>query len=264
MNLINELRQHIRLWGVSGVVALASHKILSVPKEASVPYKGKPIRLRIGSTDRFVYQHVLLQPQYEATLPSTVPQIIIDAGANIGLSAIYFAYRYPAAKIFAIEPEQSNFDLLRRNVSAFPNITPIHAALWSNDGLICVHPPEDSGAFGDWGFVTSQREGTQVRSVSVPTLMRELNCSRIDLFKIDIEGAEKEVFESCNWQGSVGTIVIELHDRFKTGCSAAVKNALQGWYSYSAGELTVFNRHDNSGSPDQESLATSKAELEIQ
>jgi hypothetical protein len=70
--------------------------------------------------------------------------------------------------------------------------------------------------------------------------MRELNCSRIDLFKIDIEGAEKEVFESCTWQGRVGTIVIELHDRFKPGCSAAVKNALQGWQSYGTGELAVF------------------------
>jgi len=241
MSLVNGLKHHLKLWGVSGIAVLAAHKILKVPKEVSVSYGDIRIALRIRSTDRFVYEHVLLHPQYCVALPNTTPEVIVDAGANIGLSAVYYANRFPTSKIFAIEAEQSNFDLLKRNTSAFANITPIHAALWSNDGSICVHQPESDGAFGEWGFVTSQRRGTQVRSLTVPALMREFGLSRIDLFKIDIEGAEKEVFESCTWQDKVGTIVIELHDRFKSGCTAAVENALQGWPSYSAGELMVFS-----------------------
>ena len=59
-----------------------------------------------------------------------------------------------------------------------------------------------------------------VPCLSLADLISEYDLGWIDLLKVDIEGAEKEVFSSpSEWIGSVGAIAIELHDRFKTGCA---------------------------------------------
>ena len=61
------------------------------------------------------------------------PRVVVDAGANIGLSTVFFANKFPQAKIVAIEPEPSNFAMLRDNVAPYPNVTPVQAALWKED-----------------------------------------------------------------------------------------------------------------------------------
>ena len=60
------------------------------------------------------------------------------------------------------------------------------------------------------------------------TLMAEAKIDTIDLLKMDIEGAELEAFENCDWMAGVQVIVIELHDHIKPGCRAAVSSAAQG------------------------------------
>ena len=72
----------------------------------------------------------------------------MDAGANIGLASILFANRFPQAKIFAIEPEHDNFNLLADNVCTYDNIVPLHAALWGENATIHLTDPGD----GAWGF----------------------------------------------------------------------------------------------------------------
>ena len=58
-----------------------------------------------------------------------------------GFASIYFANKYPGAKIIAIEPEQSNFELLKDNIAPYPNIIPIQAALWhKNEEINLIDP----------------------------------------------------------------------------------------------------------------------------
>lgn len=59
------------------------------------------------------------------------PRVIVDAGANIGLTAVYFANQFPAARILALEPESSNYALLCKNTAAYPQ-----AALWSSTATL--------------------------------------------------------------------------------------------------------------------------------
>ena len=63
-----------------------------------------------------------------------MPPVIIDAGANVGLSAVFYANRFPNARIIAIEPEPSNYEMLKRNVVPYSNVTPVQAALWKENG----------------------------------------------------------------------------------------------------------------------------------
>jgi FkbM family methyltransferase len=155
--------------------------------------------------------------------------VIVDGGANIGLTSIWFASKFPDARIIAIEPERSNYELLVRNVEPFPNVTTIHAALWCHSGTLVVEDPNDKGAqaFQTRETADSSESVERVRCLTVTELMSEHDLERVDLLKVDIEGAEKEVFGSADaWIGSVGAIAVELHDRFKVGCSRSFYEAV--------------------------------------
>src|SRR6185437_11070375 len=118
----------------------------------------------------------------------------------------------------------------------YPQITAIHAALWDSDGEVRIEPAADSG---EWGFAATKGKG--VRSVTVETLMREFGLPSIDIFKMDIEGAECEIFSRiCNWIKSVRCFMIETHDRLRPGSSDTVRTALGRMRSFDKGEITVF------------------------
>ncbi len=73
--------------------------------------------------------------------------------------------------------------------------------------------------------------------------MEETQVHSIDILKVDIEGAEKEVFESSDWMGSVRCLAIELHDWIKPGCSAAVGSVTRDFSILQRGETTIFIRN---------------------
>ena len=179
--------------------------------------------MRIGTTDATVLRQVLLEKHYDVLLQPS-PKVIVDAGANIGLSAVFFANKYPDAIIIAIEPEASNFQTLQKNVSPYPRITPLQAALWPEKRQISLIDPH----YGHHGFQTvdgNTNGGEQVgmvQALAIDDVLARAGLNVIDLLKIDIEGAEKEVFESsAKWMPKVGAIMAELHDEIKPGCHQA-------------------------------------------
>ena len=133
------------------------------------------------------------------------------------------AQRYPHAKIVAIEPETSNFELLKKNCGDLPNVILIHGALWPYDQDLVIQDPK----LGNWAFSVAERKNGNglefVKAITIPALLRQLELNYIDILKLDIEGAERELFEGGteSWLGSVGQIIIELHDRLVVGCASA-------------------------------------------
>ncbi len=87
-----------------------------------------------------VYREIFIKQHYEFLVKKS-PEVIIDAGANIGLASIYFANKYPKAKIIAIEPEKGNFAILKKNVSPYSNIFLIQAVLWNKNEKINLLDP---------------------------------------------------------------------------------------------------------------------------
>ena len=244
MNIRDGLAHYYRYFGFRGVFAISAHRLLGRPREITAHPSGirNPVHVRVRTTDQEVYPEILLQGFYAFDLPFC-PKTIVDAGANIGMASIYFAHRYPEAKIVAVEAEAANFALLAKNVRPYPLITPIHAALWNRDGEISVGQPDPStGARGEFAFVTREGPGVKVRAVTMPTLMKEAQIRSIDLLKVDIEGAEKEVFEACDWISDIRCLMIELHDRLKPGCSEAVNSVTRGFSKSQRGETTLYIR----------------------
>ena len=230
--------------GFKGVMAIAAYRLTGLPKRIKVkrPEILHPIEIRIGTTDASIYRSVVRLKEYEFDLPF-VPKTIVDAGANIGMASVYFANKYVGARIVAVEAERSNFQMLCRNSRLYPQITTVHAALWNRDGQIAVMAPAArDGRSGEWAFVTREGPGERVRAMTMETLMRETWLQSIDILKVDIEGSEFEVFSSCGWIEKVRCVMVELHDRFKPGCSGAVAAAMKGFSRSQRGETILYLR----------------------
>ena len=137
--------------------------------------------------------------------------LIIDAGANIGASAVYFALTFPEAVIVAIEPEESNFALLRRNVEGL-NVRCLKAALSSSEGSARVVDPGE----GHWGYRTEASTDTAgIPCVTIPHIFHEERWKGVFplIVKIDIEGGEGDVFSrNIEWVKKTPLVIIELHD----------------------------------------------------
>jgi hypothetical protein len=95
--------------------------------------------------------------------------LIVDLGANIGASALYFNHVWPGSEIAAVEPSPENFLLLAENTKAKPNIRAIHAGIASSDGSLSIR---DENAETD-AFQTVVGSGT-IRALSMTTLLRQI------------------------------------------------------------------------------------------
>ena len=215
-------------------------------KDSVAYYKERyNISLREHTTDVEVANDIFVRESCKHICIGKVKNII-DAGANVGCASVYFAMKYPHAKIIAIEPDDGNFQQLVENTRLYPNVIPVKAGLWGCDEPLFV---ADNG-FREWGRQTFAipsdvlgESKTAVDGVTVRKLMELYGIDHIDIFKIDIEGAEKSLFEGdIEWLGHVNVIGLEIHDRVLSGCSNAFYNAMI--------KYPFFSLHVHLDSPD--------------
>lgn len=188
----------------------------------------RPIVIRLGTSDLKCLEKVFVVGEYE--LPFTIsPRVIVDAGANIGMATLYFARLFPDARILAIEPEPSNFAILQENLSGMPNVTLVQGAVWPEEKQIRI---ADS-TVDKWMFTVTEAgrdaaSSTEVAAITVPRALEMMGASAIDLLKLDIEGAELELFAKrpLPWLQRINLLVIELHDRLRPGCAQVLYRAL--------------------------------------
>lgn len=216
--------------------------------KAVIPIKLPGIRyeiyLRFGSTDFQIAKNVLFSDEYNVNL-TFIPKTIIDGGGNIGLASIVFANRYPNAKIISIEPENANYNQLRKNTKLYKNISTIKAGIWYNSSFlnICKSP------LGEWAFTveeTQAPDNNSIKGISISDIITQFGWSSADLIKLDIEGSEKEIFENNpdGWLSKSKAIFVETHDRFKQGCSNSVSKAVES-YNFAkshSGEYAIYTR----------------------
>lgn len=142
------------------------------------------------------------------------PRLIVDCGANIGASVVYFAKTFPDVRIIALEPEPDNFSLLVRNAAPFGDrVTTWNKAIASSAGTIRLTDP----GLGEWGYRTGARaDGKLVAEVAAVTIDDVLNSApdaQPFALKVDIEGAEEDLFTARGATlNRFPVVAIELHD----------------------------------------------------
>jgi FkbM family methyltransferase len=238
-------------FGLNGLISALYAKITRAHNLMGVsrPDVKHKFFLRCRTSDIETYEKIFIKQEYRFQVLAE-PEVIVDAGANIGLAALYFTNRYPHARIIAIEPETSNFQLLKTNVEPYKNVVSLQAALWNEEREIFV---SDYGR-DKWGFVTHECTGPNgggmrkchsIQGITMDKLLDAFHLNKIDILKMDIEGAEKEVFDDASvWINRVDSIIVELHEQFKPGCNRSFYNSTAGFASeWKQGENIFVTRN---------------------
>ena len=183
--------------------------------------------IRNSSSDIDVFlQHFGRRELLDINYPSNVKKII-DLGANIGISVSVFKYLFPEAKIVAVEMDNDNFLLLKKNTKFYKNIFLIQGAVWSNsNGVNQV----DTGE-GEWAYRARNlnvKKTNAIKSYTFEDICKISKIESIDVLKIDIEGAEAEVFLK-SWRSifsKTKLTIVEIHYTIPN-CANTVQNILK-------------------------------------
>jgi FkbM family methyltransferase len=186
-----------------------------------------PMHGRGKSSDPWVFFQNIVSEEYGFVPASLTPRRIIDAGANAGYSSRYFAARWPDAELVAIEPDPGNFQMAQQNLRNEPRVQLIHGAIMGADSMVDISNP------GAWKYAVQveRKEEGSIPAYSMASILKKVSWDRCDLLKMDIEGAEFDVFRSADleWLKRVDAIVIELHEQAAPGCTSALFEALRGF-----------------------------------
>jgi FkbM family methyltransferase len=166
----------------------------------------------------FVLYEVLAFNAYHiapSLLPTDNVRLIVDCGANIGITSLFLAARYPRATILSVEPHPENFDLLKTNVAQVPRILPIRACV-TGTSQGAVRFTVDQAAWGN--RIATDDDGMLVPAITIEELCDQNGFQKIDLLKLDIEGAEEQVLGNGTFLARTEHIIVELHGHYGFQC----------------------------------------------
>lgn len=165
---------------------------------------GRTFRFVDAMTYQQIYREIFERQVYLFQCSSEVP-LIIDGGANVGLSVLYFKKVYPRSRVIAFEPDPEIFRVLEANVQTYEldGVQLVSKALWESE--TCLAFKQEGSAAG--------RLDPDSGTVTVPTCrLRDFMGSRVDFLKLDIEGAELRVLnDSVDLLHNVQSIFVEHH-----------------------------------------------------
>jgi FkbM family methyltransferase len=189
----------------------------------------RQFRLAARGRDWPALDEVLIEHEYAPLaryLTARPTPIVLDLGANIGTFALYAFSLAPAARVLSFEPSATTYDILAATRARNPGVAwEVHrAAAWRADGNVTFA----EGALSTAGRVAPEGGGETVPAWSLARIVKACG-GRIDVAKIDIEGAEEAVLCASEAElARIATVVVELHpDRCDT---ARVASALRASY----------------------------------
>ncbi len=205
-SFFNLVSNNIKLFGV-----YSTNRFFSKNKSVAINIfvNQKKITFSVSNIDDIIalYEIFILE-SYKA---SDSAKTIIDLGANVGIASLYFASKYPYAKIYAFEPNPEVFTILSKNMSEFDNVKTypflISGVTIENKSFFVSKKRTHSSSLLDRGeeFVEYG-----IRSFKLTDLMRFLQLQKLDLLKFDIEGAEFDLFKDLN-EVKIKEFIGEVH-----------------------------------------------------
>lgn len=231
---VSKVPNYVRRFGpVDGLRLLAKIERRLPPRANQVcairvPGYPNELALRPQTSDHATFWQCLVRFQYDISgfpqasrlmetyrdlLRRGVRPLIVDCGANVGLASVWFATSFPEALIYAIEPDEHNVGLLRRNTATFGDrVQILKGAVWSEAGMVRItNPGAGSAAFRvDDCDATSE---TSIRAYSIDEICALAGNAEPFIVKIDIEGAQGRLFSAnTDWVGRTSLIALELDD----------------------------------------------------
>jgi FkbM family methyltransferase len=223
-----------------------SHDICVRPKHASAD-----VLIRGNSSDVDVFGQIFIQQEYGSLLGAKNVDLVIDAGANVGYSSVYFLTHFPNCHVIAIEPDPANFVALTQNLAPYQSRVRLYnCGIWSKPAQLAI----ETSLYRDGREWTRQvrecaaGEKGDITAITIGELLRQSGRERLSLLKMDIEGAEIVVFshpEHQQWLPLTDAMAIELHDDTSFGKATELFHAVvrdQDFQISHNGELTICQR----------------------
>jgi len=187
-----------------------------------IAWRGMDFFYRSNTSDVHVAYECFLHGKRNAYASPNLPpaagvRTVIDVGANVGASILFWRDLYPAAKIYGFEPEPGNFELLRRNTEKLRDVIVFNEALGNATGTMKFVQSPGANNEGGWSMYQRVAQGGE-KEVVLPVVrgeekMKALGIAGIDVLKVDTEGAEKAVITGLGQRLLANTRYIcgELH-----------------------------------------------------
>lgn len=223
-------------------------------------YRKRNLYVRMFSTDLDFLENIYIgswhngvyRGEYEIKGASDC-EAYVDLGANIGLFAVLYGLRYPNKTIISVEPETSNYVMLKRNTTGMKNVVCINKAVWYKDAYVKVCESKNiqypSNTPSEGGFYVRECGDKDENAVYALSINSIINRFKIDnyMIKMDVEGAEYAIFEKGNneWLQNCKVLAMETHDRFSSKYNE--KNIFEvvkrtHWRKQKVGENEIFVR----------------------
>ena len=233
----------------------------TIKATSSINKRKISVFLRPNSSDLHVFDSVLNREEYiiavdkNLSVSENSDMTIIDAGGNIGLTSIFFYAFYPKAKFVIIEPDQHNFEMLKKNIelNKIKNISLLQKALWVNNEKLEIKDSFRDGR--EWSLTVDsvdpknqQDQKKMLEGITLQEICKEKKIVTIDILKIDIEGSERFLFNDDlflnNIKSKVKRLVMEIHDEFEIRDALNYKMNRLGFSRTEAGELTLYSKEN--------------------
>jgi FkbM family methyltransferase len=235
---LRQLIKFIRVFGIAAGIRLWFSLLIQTDFQSGLiqlqlPHLPAPIQLRRHDLPIFwqimvmkendfqsLSQASRVKDTYKRMLAEGNRPVIVDCGGHIGLSAVWFASHFPEATLYCIEPDKKNFNLLQQNTAAYPNVTCLNGGVWDKPSYLEILDPL-AGSASFRLHEISEPTGSQanvLRGYTILEVLQREEANRLFLIKMDIEGAEAQVFAGPTpWLELTAVLIIELHDWLMPG-----------------------------------------------
>ena len=153
-----------------------------------------------------VFMEIFQDEVYEQVWKLKPGDVVLDIGAYVGMFAVK-ASRIVGeeGRVIAIEPSPENYELLRYNCRGLSHVTLVKKAIMAENGIGKLYYSKSAAANS---LITKWKKYIEVETITLDDLVAELKLDRIDLIKIDAEGAELDVLKGAQKVLARGTRLV--------------------------------------------------------
>lgn len=215
------------------------------PKELRLRYQDKDFSFFVKCIlDFHLLREMFVDEQYaDARSIKPKPSTILDLGSNIGASIIYFKLLFPDAKVMGVEPNPACHEVLEMNTKQFGDsvrIAKYGIGSETGEADFFLHPEH-------WSASVYKRGGSEtpvkVKIVSLEKVLSDFGQARVDLLKMDIEGAEYDMLKYHNQKLQAGYLLGELHPTIAKDDADGFYQHLRGGYEIIRDQPAGNHRH---------------------
>ena len=210
--------------------------------------KGLPhhIYLRNRTYDTNIFYQIFIADELETKYNGSINNIL-DLGANIGLSTLFFLRKFPETSIISVEPDVNNFKVLRKNTRNYENVKIINIGIYGkNCALYLVDVGEGEASYRVLEFSKGYRVINEINCIDISALKLRYGIEQLDIIKMDIEGSESSclIDYSHDWLNHTKYLLVEIHEGLIPGLTKLIQKSIPTSFLYSKlNEYSIFYNH---------------------